>query len=70
MEKLFFIMAAAAVTAAVAAGAGTASAIGAADTLSPAFLGSVNIESCAANDEQQHGDENVINRSHNLTSFR
>ena len=61
-------MTTAAVTTAIATGAGTTSAVRAADAFSAALLGFVNIESGTANDGQDHHDQNEIN--HTLTSFR
>lgn len=67
LEKLLFIVATAAVTAAVATGARTAPTVGATDAFSAALLGFVNVKSGTANDDQDHSDENEIN--HMLTSF-
>jgi hypothetical protein len=65
-HSVFFAAAALTAAAITAAAAG----IGAADALFAAFLGLVDVEGRAADDGDNQGDEDVVNRIHRLTSFR
>lgn len=70
MKLSVFLAAASAAAAAVAGAASAGAAMGTADALLTALFGLSDVKRCTADDGGDHQDQNNVNRSHRLTSFR
>ena len=70
MKLSVFLAAASAAAAAVAGAASAGAAVGTADALFAALFGLINVQARTADNGGDHQDQNNVNKSHRLTSFR